>query len=87
MIHWELCKKFRFDYTNKWYIHNPESVLENEMHKIPWNFEIKMDRLISARSPDHEIVKKKKKLKENLPNTGLCCSGRLQNKIERKRKE
>ena len=30
MIHWELCNKFEIDYTNKWYIHNPESVLENE---------------------------------------------------------
>ena len=22
MIHWELCKKFKFDHTNKWYLHN-----------------------------------------------------------------
>ena len=22
MIHWEMCKKFKFDYTNKWYMHN-----------------------------------------------------------------
>ena len=28
-IHWELCKKFKFDHTNKWYMHNLESVLEN----------------------------------------------------------
>ena len=27
-IHWELFKKFKFDYTNKWFMHNPESVLE-----------------------------------------------------------
>ena len=26
-IHWESCKKFKFDYTNKWYMHNPTSVL------------------------------------------------------------
>ena len=25
----KLCKKFKFDHTNKWYIHNPESLLEN----------------------------------------------------------
>ena len=25
----ELCKKFKFDITTKWYIHKPESVLEN----------------------------------------------------------
>ena len=33
-IHWELCKKLKFDHTNKWNMHNPESVLENETHKI-----------------------------------------------------
>ena len=33
VTHWELCKKFEFDDTNKMYIHNPESVLENNIHK------------------------------------------------------
>ena len=44
----ELCKKFKFDHTNKWYIHNPESILENETHEIFWGFEIQTDS-ISAR--------------------------------------
>ena len=35
IIHWEMYKKFKFDYMNKWYMHNPESVQENEMHKLP----------------------------------------------------
>ena len=30
VIHWELCKKFKFDQTDKWYIHNPISVLEKK---------------------------------------------------------
>ena len=30
VILWELCKKFKFDHTSKWYMHNPESFLENE---------------------------------------------------------
>ena len=30
MMHWELCKKLKFDHANKWYMHNPESILENE---------------------------------------------------------
>ena len=29
VIRSELCKKFKFDYTNKWCNHNPESVPEN----------------------------------------------------------
>ena len=39
----ELCKKFKFDHTN-----NLESVLENKIHKILWDFEIQMDYLIVA---------------------------------------
>ena len=33
-IHWELCKKFQFDHTNKWYIPNQASVRENDTHKL-----------------------------------------------------
>ena len=25
-IHREMCKKFKFDHTNKWYMHNPAAV-------------------------------------------------------------
>ena len=25
-IQWEMCKKFKFDHTNKWYMHNPAPV-------------------------------------------------------------
>ena len=59
VIRRELCKKFKFDHTNEWYIHNPESVLENEIYKIVWDFEIQLHNLILARRPDLEIVKKK----------------------------
>ena len=45
---------------NKWYMHNPESVQENEMHKILWDFEIQMDHLISPRWPNLAIANKKK---------------------------
>ena len=61
MIHWELCKEYKFDHTNEWYIHNPESVLENETHKLLWDFEIQMDHLISARRLDLIIINKKKR--------------------------
>ena len=74
MIHWELCKKFKFDHMNKSYMHNPTSVLENDLHKLPRGFDIQTDHLISARRSDLIIInkKKKKKTKENLQNCGLC---------------
>ena len=60
LIHLELCKKFEFDHTNKWYMYNTKSILENETHKLLWDFEIQIDHLISARRPDLVIVNKKK---------------------------
>ena len=59
VIHWEMCKKF--DHPNKWYMHNTASVLENDTHKLLWDFNIQMDHLISARRPDLIIINKKKK--------------------------
>ena len=41
VIPWELCKNFKFDPTNKWYLHIPECFLENETHKVLCDFEIK----------------------------------------------
>ena len=52
VINWELCKKLKFDHMNKWYMHNPEFVQDNEMHKLVWVFEILTDHIILARQPD-----------------------------------
>ena len=86
LIHWELCKKFKFDHTNKWFLHNPASVLENETYKLLWNFDIQTNHQISARRPDLIIINNNKK-DENLQNCGLCCPGWLQSKIERKKEK
>ena len=86
VIHWEMRKKFKFDHTKKWYIYNPAPVLENAMHKLLRDFNIQMDHLIPARRPDLKIINKKKK-KENLQNSRLCCPGWPQNKTERMWKE
>ena len=54
-----MCKKFRFDHTNKWYIHDPASVLENDTHKLLWDLDIQTDHLITARRPDLLVINKK----------------------------
>ena len=59
VIHWELCKKLTFDHIDKWYIYNPESVLENETHKLQWDFEIQTDNQISTRRRHLIIIKKR----------------------------
>ena len=62
VIHWETCKKLKFDHTNKWYMHNPAAVLENDTHKLLWDFNIQTDPLIPARRPDLIIINKKKRI-------------------------
>ena len=64
LTHW-------FDHTNKWYMHNPTSVLDNDTHKHLWDFDLQSDHLISARRPDLIIINQKKE--ENLQTFGLCC--------------
>ena len=55
---------------NKWYMHNPASVQENDTPKLLWDFDFEADHLISARILDLIVIDKKK---ENLQNCGLCC--------------
>ena len=44
VIYWELCKGLKF--ADKWYMHKPESVPENETHTIQWDFEIQTNHPI-----------------------------------------
>ena len=46
-------------------MHNPAPILENNTHKLLWDFDIHTDHLISARIPDLIIIiiiNKKKEL-------------------------
>ena len=71
-IHLEVCKKFKFEQTNKWFMHNPAPVLENDTLNLLWDFDIHTEHLISAGRPDLIINNKKK---ENLQNCRLCFPG------------
>ena len=61
VIHWEMSKKLKYDHTNKWYMHNPEFLRENETHKLLSDFKIQTDHLILASPPDLFIINKKKR--------------------------
>ena len=67
-------------------MHNPAPVLENDAHKLLWDFDMQTDHLISPRRPDRIIINNKKQ-KENLQNCRLCCPGWPQNKTEKIWKE
>ena len=57
-------------------MHKPESVLENETHKILWDFEIK-----TSKKTRPSVNKQKRK---NVSTGGLCSSSRSQGEAERK---
>ena len=61
VIHWEMCKKLKFDYTNKWHMHNPASLLMNETHKLLGDFNIQTNYLIAARRACLIIINKSEK--------------------------
>ena len=42
-------------------MHNPAPVLENDTHKLLWDFDIQTDQLISAKRLDLIIINKKRK--------------------------
>ena len=61
VIHWELCKKFNFHHTTKWYMQKSEPVLVNDTQRILWNFEVQTDHLIPARRPNLVLIDNKKR--------------------------
>ena len=64
VIHWEVCKEYGVECSDKWYEHSPKSVEEIEEVKLLWDFTIQTDCEIHHRRPD--IVIQKKKAKETI---------------------
>ena len=50
-IPWEFYKELKFDHTNKWHMHIPESVLKNETLNSPW--------ILRYKRPEPIIINKK----------------------------
>ena len=70
-------------------MYKQEAVLENEILKILWDFEIKADHLIPARRPDLVIInqKKKKKKKREPAESRHCNPRRPESENQRQRKK
>ena len=61
-----MCKKLKFDHTNKCYMHNPAPFPGNNIPKLLWDFDIHTDHLISTRRPDLIIINKKKRTRKTV---------------------
>ena len=63
MIGWEKWSTGNYaSHVDKWYINKPESVWENETHKILQDFETQINHTILARRPDLILINKKKRI-------------------------
>ena len=62
VVHWKLARKCNFEAGDKWYEHEPESVLENKDYKILWDFSIQTDHIIEGQRPDLIVVDKKERI-------------------------
>ena len=83
VIYNEWFKKLKFDYQNKWYTYNLDSVLKNKMQNLLWDFEMQTDHLMSAGQPGIVTVNKKREPAD----CGLWRLDGSQNKTQRKLKE
>ena len=61
IVHWKLARKCNFEAGEKWYEHEPESVLENEDYKVLWDFSIQTDHVMEAQRPDLVVVDEKER--------------------------
>ena len=57
-------------------MHNPAPVLENNTHKLQWDFNIQTDHLIPSRRPDLIIINKKKRICK-IVNFGVPADNRI----------
>ena len=65
-IHWDLCKQVNIDSGEKWYVHSPGTVAENENAKGLWDFiTIQTDKTLPHNRPDIAKVDRKKRVSEN----------------------
>lgn len=57
-IHWEVCRKFRFNGEKKWQEYTPKAVEENDSHMILSDFSIQTNDVTEAQRPDLIVISK-----------------------------
>ena len=57
-INWALCKEYGVRICERWYEHNVESLVENDIVKILWDVCIQVNRQLEHRRPDIVVMEK-----------------------------
>ena len=56
MIHSELYQRLKFGHSDNRYMYKPESVQENDTHKILWDIKIQTDHQIPTKNKEFVIL-------------------------------
>ena len=57
-VHWEMCRKYGMECTDKWYDHQPLSTAENGEVRITWDMTIYTDKVLKHNRPYITLVHK-----------------------------
>ena len=57
-VHWEMCRKYGIECTDKWYDHQPLEVAENRDVRITWDMTVYTDKKLNHNRPDITLVRK-----------------------------
>ena len=57
-VHWEICRKYGIECTDKWYDHQPLAVTESREVRITWDMTVYTDRKLNHNRPDITLVQK-----------------------------
>ena len=60
-MHRKICKEFGIEVKERWYEHEPKTVIENDSVTILWEMSLHTDRTIAANRPDIVLKNKKDK--------------------------
>ena len=57
-VHWEICRKYGIECTDKWYDHQPLAVAENRDVRITWDMTVYTDKKLNHNRPDITLLRK-----------------------------
>ena len=57
-VHWEMCRKYGIECTDKLYDHKPLPIAENGEVRITWDMTIYIDKVLKHNWPDTTLVHK-----------------------------
>ena len=57
-VHWDMCRKYGTQCTDKWYDHQPLPIAENGEVRINWDMTIYTDKVLRHNRPDITLIHK-----------------------------